>query len=262
VSFFLIPSFLVGEGHRLSVLGVLLEVLGDAGPVHHIPPGSNVLGASGLVLQVVGVLPDIQAQNGDCGSSLDEAVHQGIVLVGSRDHNQLSALVHAQPAKSRAEQSDCLVGKLFLHSVNGPERGGDGLGKGGRRLSGLVRGTHDSPEKSVVVVTPPMVSDGTPLLEGDVLHLHESRTGEVRARDGSIELGHVSIVVVLVVEVHGLLVDIGLKSLVGVGEVRELEGRHLDLACDLSETLYCETNEAKKWRGFEGRKKPAVLAAR
>jgi hypothetical protein len=46
-------------------------------PVHHVPEGAQVVGAAVLVLQVVGVFPHIDAEDG-----LGLAVHQRVVLVG------------------------------------------------------------------------------------------------------------------------------------------------------------------------------------
>ena len=40
------------------------QALFDLGPIGHIPPSGNVVGAAVLILQVIGVFPDIQSENG------------------------------------------------------------------------------------------------------------------------------------------------------------------------------------------------------
>src|SRR5580704_13098225 len=51
------------------------ESLVDLVPVHHVPPGTDVVGASVLILEVVSVLPDIDSQHRLL------PLHQGTVLV-------------------------------------------------------------------------------------------------------------------------------------------------------------------------------------
>jgi hypothetical protein len=36
--------------------------LRDLPPIHHVPPGSDVIGAAVLVFQVVGMFPDVEAE--------------------------------------------------------------------------------------------------------------------------------------------------------------------------------------------------------
>ena len=43
------------EGSCIVCLGLV--------PVHHVPPGLEVVGASVLVVEIIGVLPDIVAEN-------------------------------------------------------------------------------------------------------------------------------------------------------------------------------------------------------
>src|SRR5215208_6317361 len=47
----------------------------DLGPVHDVPPGVDVIGPAVLVFQIVGVLPDVDAEDGLF------AFHQRAVLV-------------------------------------------------------------------------------------------------------------------------------------------------------------------------------------
>src|SRR6187200_1138278 len=71
-------------------------VLGDGRPADDVPPAVEVLLAAVLVLEVVGVLPDVDAENRRI------AVHERRVLVRSRDDGEARAVVD-EPRPARAE---------------------------------------------------------------------------------------------------------------------------------------------------------------
>src|SRR5205085_2682628 len=75
----------------------LLEVLRRLVPVHRIPPGLEVVGPAVLVLQVIGVLPHIDADHGLC------AEPDRRVLVRGRDQLQLLVPVDDEPGPAGAE---------------------------------------------------------------------------------------------------------------------------------------------------------------
>ena len=56
------------------------EGLGDLVPIHHFPPGREIVRTAVLVLEVVRMLPDITTQDG--GFSAAHSWHQGVVLIG------------------------------------------------------------------------------------------------------------------------------------------------------------------------------------
>ena len=60
----------------IHVIHDLSEAFVHLGPVHHVPPRGEVVGATVLILQVVGVLPDVGAED-----RRGLAVHQRVVLV-------------------------------------------------------------------------------------------------------------------------------------------------------------------------------------
>ena len=66
----------VSQGRLMMGLENLQSVV-DFIPVDYVPPGGEILGAAVVVLQVVGVFPDVVAQDGE------QALRDGIVLVGS-----------------------------------------------------------------------------------------------------------------------------------------------------------------------------------
>ena len=81
----------------------MLEALVDLLPVDGVPPGGEVVRATVVVLEVVGVLPDVVAEDGV------EALQMRVVLVGSGDDLQLAALPD-EPAPAGAE----LLGGGFI----------------------------------------------------------------------------------------------------------------------------------------------------
>ena len=63
------------------VLKHVVEIVVDLVPVNNVPPSVDVLGTPVLVLEVVCVLPDVQAENRVHYASLEHALHERIVLV-------------------------------------------------------------------------------------------------------------------------------------------------------------------------------------
>src|SRR5262245_10410373 len=73
------------------------EALVDLRPVHDVPPGVDVVGPAVLILQIVGVLPHVEAEHDFL------AFHQRAVLVGAALDGELAALIdHPRPAAAEA----------------------------------------------------------------------------------------------------------------------------------------------------------------
>src|SRR4051812_4638078 len=96
-----------------SVLGAV--VLRDLSPIHHIPPGLDVIGPAILVIEIIGVFPDIDAEQRGI------ALHQRAILVWCRSHFELSALVLDQPGPAAAETTGAGRGEFFLETVEASE---------------------------------------------------------------------------------------------------------------------------------------------
>lgn len=91
---------------------------GNLIPVDHIPKRGNVVRSSVLVVQVVSMFPNIQSKN---WKTFDFSnVHQGIVLVGCRTHNQLS-VCNAEPSPSRPKPCSSGFVKFFLKRIKWTE---------------------------------------------------------------------------------------------------------------------------------------------
>src|SRR5260370_31296737 len=77
----------IRNGSRAAngILAALRSVIFcDSVPVYYVPPGFDVIGPAVLVFEIIGVLPNINAENGCV------AVHQRTVLVRRRDHFQFA----------------------------------------------------------------------------------------------------------------------------------------------------------------------------
>src|SRR2546423_1936689 len=96
---------------RSGKFGRLLVALGDGLPVDGVEPGGDVVRALVLVLEVVGVLPDVHAE--DRG----HALHVGAVLVRIALDRELAARVGDEPSPSAAELAYRGFGELLLESV-------------------------------------------------------------------------------------------------------------------------------------------------
>jgi len=82
------------------------EALVDLVPVDGVPPGGEVVGAPVLVLEVVGVLPDVVAEDGVA------ALGDRVVLVGCGDDGEFAAL-EDEPAPAGTE----LLGGGFVEEL-------------------------------------------------------------------------------------------------------------------------------------------------
>src|ERR1700752_4079648 len=74
-----------------------LEMRRGLVPVHRVPPGLEIVGAAGLVLEIVGVLPHIDADDGP------RAVEQWRGLERGARALELAVLVDHEPRPAGAE---------------------------------------------------------------------------------------------------------------------------------------------------------------
>src|SRR5512147_2791528 len=98
------------------VARILFEFLCDDIPVDHVPPGSHIIGTAVLVVQIISMFPNIDAENGS------HAVGKRGILVGARDHTQSAALLD-QPCPTRTKTTDRRLGELILEGIERTEGG-------------------------------------------------------------------------------------------------------------------------------------------
>src|SRR5687768_10777599 len=88
---------------RLGARPYTLQQTIHLGPIDHVPPGGEVVGSAILILEIVGVLPDIHAEDGLL------AVHQRVVLIGRADDLEFPAVVdQPRPAAAEARETRSL----------------------------------------------------------------------------------------------------------------------------------------------------------
>lgn len=209
------------------------EVDRDLVPVNDVPEGVDVLRAPVLVLEVVGVLPYIEAEDGDA-RLLNVTSHERIFLVSGARDEELAIVAHAEPGPAGAKPGGGGAVKRLLHFVERAKVGVDlRLQVAHRaRVAGSWR-RHDCPKERVVVVAATGVDDWRLDLRRDgghsALHRlerHALQRAAVGARQDVVNVGLVHIVVLRVVDSHGLSVDIGVEGGVLVGQDGQIEERH------------------------------------
>nr|POE56200.1 hypothetical protein CFP56_69153 [Quercus suber] len=208
----------------------LLEPLGRLIPVDDAPVGLDVIWTAVLEFEVVGVLPDVQADDGEAGGGgADDALgHQRTVLVARGDDLQATILLD-QPGPARAKDLGGGGLELRAEGVDGAEGLLDSVlertGQGGAGLEVL-------PEEGVVGVAASVVTDEGALVSGDLIELGDQIIDGEGAEigvvlDGAVEVVDVGLVMLGVMDLHGLFVEVGLEGIVGVGELGE-GVRHVD----------------------------------
>src|SRR5690606_11500037 len=120
-------------------------------PVDNVPEGRDVVRTTVLVVQVVRMLPDIEADDGFAFETRDGLAHQRAVLVGRGSDGELLVTGDDEPRPAGAEAGRGSLGKLLLEGVERSEGRVDRLGELALRGAALAR-TEDLPEKGVIAV--------------------------------------------------------------------------------------------------------------
>src|SRR5262245_20778648 len=118
----------------------------DVVPVDQIlPERLEIVGPPVAVIDVIGMLPDVAAENRRC------ALDQRAFSVGGLVDDEL-AVLHRDPAPARAELGDARLDEIFLGLGGAAEIGIDlGLEAAGNLVAAAAR-LHPLPEMSVIVV--------------------------------------------------------------------------------------------------------------
>src|SRR6266545_503888 len=195
----------------------LLEAPRHLRPVDDVPPGLDVLGAAVLVLEVVGVLPDVEPEQRHV------AIHDRRVLV-RKGLDRDAGPVPDQPRPTTAEARDRSLRERLLELAEIA----DCLGERAVRLPAAVR-AHHLPEHAVVRVAADVVANGGADVLRNDLDARQDVLDRAAVPLGALErlvrVVDVSLVVLVVVDAHRLLVDVRLERVVRVGQIRNLE-RH------------------------------------
>ena len=195
-------------------------------PIDNIPPVGNIFGSTVLVLQVVGVFPDIQSENGE-HDLVSCSLHQRVVLVGSSHELEFISLLvdtDPDPTGSKEGAGGSTGFKLGLHLVETSKGLVDEFFELSRRLGllGIIRGCHFVPEEGVVVVTTTVVADSRTGFNGG---FHQVDDGFlVLSFRGLVNVGNIRSMMLVVVDLHGGSVNKGLKGFKGIRQVGNAVG--------------------------------------
>src|SRR5437868_15173498 len=99
----------------LRLLGFV--IFGRLGPIDDVPPSRQIVRAAILVLEVIGVLPNVAAKDRPV------AFHQGVVLIESRNDLQLPAFVDDEPRPTTSETADPSRFEFLFERLEASERG-------------------------------------------------------------------------------------------------------------------------------------------
>src|SRR5215212_1781435 len=115
-------------------------VLRNLRPVNDVPPSFDVIRAAVLVIQVVGVFPDVHTNDRFV------AVHQWTVLVRRGHDFQFSVFVFDQPCPAATKATGAGGGELFLQGAKAAEGRLNVVGQLPARLTSRIW-SHDLPEE-------------------------------------------------------------------------------------------------------------------
>ena len=110
----LAASYIANVKGAISLLPSFIKLFHLA-PVDHVEERGDVVRAAVLVVQVVGMLPDVEAQDWQV------PMQEGAVLVGGAAHVQLAAFIKAHPGPAAAEARGRGLGELLAKAVETAE---------------------------------------------------------------------------------------------------------------------------------------------
>mmetsp|Transcript_27870 Transcript_27870/g.47333 ORF Transcript_27870/g.47333 Transcript_27870/m.47333 type:complete len:270 (-) Transcript_27870:98-907(-) len=209
------------SAHRNTglILRNISIVLRNLVPVDNIPPVGYILWTTVLVLEVVSMLPDIKAKNGE-HYLISYSLHQWIVLVRCPNKLQsITACADPYPSTSKDCSRSRLCLELGLHLIKRTK----GLVNGCLKLSTwlrflcFIRRSHLIPEEGVVVVSTSRISVSRSCLKR--IQLKFKNVNFVLALGGLVDVGNVGTVVLVVVDFHCRGIDVRFESLEGVEQV-------------------------------------------
>jgi hypothetical protein len=117
------------ESIEMGLLYGRVIVCCDLSPVDHVPDGLEVVRTAVLVVQIVGVFPDINAQDWRAFATGDGLAHERAVLVGGGGDAQLLVGADDQPGPAAAEARGTGLFHLGFQLVETAESGIDRIGE-------------------------------------------------------------------------------------------------------------------------------------
>mmetsp|Transcript_65349 Transcript_65349/g.200057 ORF Transcript_65349/g.200057 Transcript_65349/m.200057 type:complete len:215 (+) Transcript_65349:357-1001(+) len=172
------------------------------------------------------MFPNIQAE--DWHHFLDwilQLLHERVVLVGRGRDCQDAIWPHAQPRPTASKAAHRRLFKLGLHVLHAPETIVDGRLQIRLRLCRRPAGGRQiHPEERVVVVPPAVVPNSRAETWRACLQARQRRGPTVKALHGrGVQPGNVGGMVLVVMDLHGLRVDVRFQRVIRVRQRGERE---------------------------------------
>src|ERR1019366_9813936 len=195
-------SFMIAENPKPS-LGRGYEHFLDVFPIHQvIEEGFDVIGPSVAIVDVIGVFPNIAAEN------RRSAMNERVLAVRSLSDGQFAVLYH-EPSPAGSELGHTGLREIFLHLGDAAEVGIDfGLQLAGNLIAAAVR-LHPLPEVRVIVMLTSIVEEAGILAEGAFHDLLERFTLQPAANQQLVAVIDIGLVVLVVVIFERLARHVG-----------------------------------------------------
>ncbi|MNP18007.1 hypothetical protein D3C76_1104600 [compost metagenome] len=152
------------------------------------------------------------------------AVHQRAVLVATAFDHQRLGRRHAEPCPATTEARQCCFGERLLECTEAAQLLENGLADFANRFAAPSR-RHDLPEQRMVGMTASLVDHrrtqglGKRLDAGD--QFFDRPLDKLSPLQRRVEVVDVSLVVLAVVNLHGLGIDVRFQRIVGVRQCRQ-----------------------------------------
>ena len=174
-----------------------------------------MVGTTILVIQIVGMLPYVEGEQGR------EARTEWIAAVGFLRDVQFAILVGREPGPSRAEEAGGGCCKFFLEVVEAAEVAADGVGQGTFRFVTGRRGGELEEVERVVQYLSGIVEHGA--VGGSSHDFFERFAFESRTRHEVVQVVHIGLQMLPVVEVDSGLTDYRFQCVVGIRKCGHVE---------------------------------------
>ena len=195
------------ESIRLSI--ILFQACVDFVPVDDAPQGTDVPRAGVAVIDIIGVLPHVE------GEQRLEALGDGVAGVAFLGDDEFAVRVEAEPDPAGAEEAGALGGEFLLEGFEAAELRVDQLRNLADGGVAFARRAELQKIKIMIEDLPGIVEDAAFGRADDLL---EGLAFERGAGDGRVQVVHICLEMLSVVECYGLCADCRCKR---VGCVRK-----------------------------------------
>ena len=183
-------------------------------PVDDAPYCGEMIDTAVLIVEVVGMFPYVDAENGL------QSVANGVACIGFLCNHEFPFAVTGKPYPTATEKTGAFLLELLLEGFERAKLCIDGFGQLAHGLAIFLRSGELREVEIVVEDLSGVVEDGTFGMFNDFF---EGFTFEATAREQVVEVRHIGVEVLAVVELHSSRANDGLKGRGGVGKFHEFE---------------------------------------